>query len=211
MKKAVQLAFCACLLAISTFGQDAAAPKTNTTIQCRALNGSTTPIQADEKVIGDQICRAVPAQKAAQAAAQTQAPTTPQSPTAKQDSAPVSTAPASAVEVLPNSVFIAPINGFETYLAAAFEKKKVPLTVVADQARAAYVITGTSEEKKPGAMKMLVFGQIHADNAASIQMVDQKTGAVIFAYAVNKKNTLHGDQTTAEACAKHLKEKLEKK
>src|SRR5438067_12128759 len=207
MKKAVQLAFCACLLAISTFGQDAAAPKTNTTIQCRALNGSATPIRADEKVIGDQICRAV--QKAAQATAQTQAPTTPQSPTAKQDSAPVSTAP--AVEVLPNSVFIAPMNGFETYLAAAFEKKKVPLTVVADQARAGYVITGTSEEKKPGAMKMLVFGQIHADNAASIQMVDQKTGAVIFAYAVNKKNTLHGDQTTAEACAKHLKEKLEKK
>src|SRR5438874_8751838 len=69
MKKAVQLAFCACLLAISTFGQDAAAPKTNTTIQCRALNGSSTPIRADEKVIGDQICRAV--QKAAQATAQT--------------------------------------------------------------------------------------------------------------------------------------------
>jgi len=53
---------------------------------------------------------------------------------------------------------------------------------------------------------MLVFGQIHADNSASIQMVDQRTGAVVFAYAVNKKNTLHGDQ----ACAKHLKEKLEK-
>jgi len=58
---------------------------------------------------------------------------------------------------------------------------------------------------------MLVFGQIHADNVASIQMVDQKTGAVIFAYAVNKKNTLHGDQTTAEACAKHLKEKAGEK
>jgi hypothetical protein len=42
-------------------------------------------------------------------------------------------------------------------------------------------------------------------------MIDQKTSAVVFAYAVNKKNTLHGDQTTAEGCAKHLKEKLEKK
>ena len=177
----------------------------------RIMDSEVYTSDPDEKVIGDQICRAVPVQKAAQANAQTQAPTTPQSPTAKQDSAPVSTAAASAVEVLPNSVFISPMNGFETYLAAAFEKKKVPLTVVADQARAAYVITGTSEEKKPGAMKMLVFGQIHADNAASVQMVDQKTGAVIFAYAVNKKNTLHGDQTTAEACAKHLKEKLEKK
>lgn len=51
----------------------------------------------------------------------------------------------------------------------------------------------------------------YSDNAASMQMVDQKTGAVVFAYAVNKKNTLHGQQTTAEACAKHLKEQLEKK
>jgi hypothetical protein len=200
MRKAVELALCFCFFAVSAFGQDAA--KTGTTIQCRPLNGSSTPIQSDEKVIGDQICRAVPVQRAAPSP-QTQAPAT-------QNSAPVS-APAPASEVLPNSVFIAPMNGFETYLAAAFDKKKVPLTVVADQARAAYVITGTSEEKKPGAMKMLVFGQIHADNAASIQMVDQRTGAVVFAYAVNKKNTLHGDQTTAEACAKHLKEKLEKK
>src|SRR5438874_12305537 len=128
MKKAVQLAFCACLLAISTFGQDAAAPKTNTTIQCRALNGSSTPIRADEKVIGDQICRAV--QKAAQATAQTQAPTTPQSPTAKHDSASVSTAP--AAEDLPNSVFTAPMNGFETYPAAPFYMQKLGLTVAAD-------------------------------------------------------------------------------
>jgi hypothetical protein len=73
------------------------------------------------------------------------------------------------------------------------------------------LITGTSDDKKPGWAKMIVFGQLHSDNTASIQMIDQKTTAVVFAYAVNKKNTLHGDQTTAEACAKHLKEKLEKR
>lgn len=201
MRKTVELALCFLVLTVSGFGQSGAPKTTNTTIQCRSLDGSTTPIQPDEKMIGDQICRAVPVQKAAPAPV----PAKPQlAPTPAQSAAP------SVPEVLPNSVFITPMNGFENYLAAAFEKKKVPLTVVADQARAAYVITGTSEEKKPGAMKMLVFGQIHADNAASIQMVDQRTGAVVFAYAVNKKNTLHGDQTTAEACAKHLKEKLEK-
>lgn len=203
MRKTVEIAFCFFLFTVSAFAQNGASKTANTTIQCRPMDGSTTPIQPDEKVIGDQICKAVPVQKAAPATAQTQNST----PTTIQPSTP---APAS-VELAPNSVFIAPMNGFETYLAAAFDKKKVPLTVVADQTRAAYVITGTSEEKKPGAMKMLVFGQIHADNAASIQMVDQRTGAVVFAYAVNKKNTLHGDQTTAEACAKHLKEKLEKK
>jgi hypothetical protein len=31
------------------------------------------------------------------------------------------------------------------------------------------------------------------------------------AYAVNKKNMMHAHQTTAEACAKHLKEQIEKK
>lgn len=221
MRKIVEVALCFLLFAVSAFAQNGAYRKVDipqasskTTIQCRPIDGSSTPIQPDEKVVGDQFCRAVPVQKPAAASAQTQVASTtaPTAPAAAQSQPPQSTtssAPAS-VEVMPNSVFIAPMNGFENYLAAAFEKKKVPLTVVADQARAAYVITGTAEEKKPGAMKMLVFGQIHADNAASIQMVDQKTGAVVFAYAVNKKNTLHGDQTTAEACAKHLKDKLEK-
>ncbi len=58
---------------------------------------------------------------------------------------------------------------------------------------------------------MAFTGQIHSDDAASIQMIDRKTDAVVFAYAVNKKNTWHGQQTTAEACAKHLKEQMEKK
>ena len=210
MKKAIQLSLCVCLFALPALGQNAATP--TTTIQCRALDGSSTPVQSDEKVIGDQICKAVPvAQNSAvtvQLAAKKQDSVV--APSAPTSATPTSATPTSA-EVMPNSVYISPMNGFESYLAAAFEKKKVPLTIVADQARAAYVITGTSEEKKAGAAKMIVFGQIHADNAASVQMVDQKTGAVIFAYAVNKKNTLHGQQTTAEACAKHLKEQLEKK
>ena len=50
---------------------------------------------------------------------------------------------------------------------------------------------------------------IHSDAAASISMHDTKTGAIVFAYAVNKKNALHGEQTTAEACAKHLHKKIE--
>ena len=217
MRKAFEFALCVCLLAISTFGQNAASTNPNTSIQCRSIGGSTTAVQPDEKVIGDQICKAVLVQKLTPT--QATSPTPLATPTQNfvpassvpTSSAPTSAAPTSAVEVVPNTVFITPMNGFESYLAAAFEKKNVPLTIVADQARAAYVITGTSDDKKPGWAKMVVFGQIHSDNAASIQMIDQKTSAVVFAYAVNKKNTLHGDQTTAEACAKHLKEKLEKK
>jgi hypothetical protein len=42
-------------------------------------------------------------------------------------------------------------------------------------------------------------------HAASITMTDKRTGAIVYAYAVDKKSTMHGQQTTAEACAKHLK------
>lgn len=106
-------------------------------------------------------------------------------------------------------VYIAPMDGYETYLAAAFEKKKVPLVLVVDENQAQYVVQGTSEEKKAGVAKMLVFGQIHSDDVASVQLVEKKSGTIVFAYAVNKKNTLHGNQTTAEACAKHLKDQIE--
>ena len=37
-----------------------------------------------------------------------------------------------------------------------------------------------------------------------------ETSEVVFAYAVNKKNSLHGRQTAAEACAKHLKDIVSK-
>jgi hypothetical protein len=43
----------------------------------------------------------------------------------------------------PNTVFIAPMNGFDTYLAAAFNKKQMPLILIADEAHAAYIIRGT--------------------------------------------------------------------
>jgi hypothetical protein len=49
-------------------------------------------------------------------------------------------------------------------------------------------------------------GQIHSDEQASVKLVDLKSGDIVFAYAVNKKNSMHGRQTAAEACAKHMKD-----
>jgi TolB-like protein len=109
------------------------------------------------------------------------------------------------------SVFLAPMQGFETYMAAALQKKNVPLVQVANEQQATYVLKGTAEEKKAGWAKIAFTGNIHSDDAASVQLIDRRTGAIVFAYAVDKKNTLHGEQTTAEACAKHLKEAIEKK
>src|SRR6266481_2375708 len=125
--------------------------------------------------------------------------------------APTSPAPIST-KIFPGSkVYITPMDGFENYLAAALGKKKVQLVPVTDKEFADYVITGTSLDKKAGWAKIVFMGNVHSDNAASITMSDRKTGAIVYAYAVDKKSTMHGQQTTAEACAKHLKAHIEGK
>ena len=129
--------------------------------------------------------------------------------------APAPAAPASApvaisTRIVPNSkVYIEPMDGFENYLVAAFRKKKVQLLPIADKEQADYVISGTSVDKKAGWAKIVFMGNVHSDNAASISMTDKKSGVVVYAYAVDKKSTMHGQQTTAEACAKHLEAYIE--
>lgn len=103
-------------------------------------------------------------------------------------------------------IYIEAADGFDTYLSAALEKKKVPVTIVADKSAADFELDGVSDHQKPGWAKTVFLGQIHSDDGASIKLINLKTGEIVFAYAVDKKNTLHGRQTAAEACAKHLKE-----
>jgi hypothetical protein len=115
-----------------------------------------------------------------------------------------------STKIVPNSkVYIQPMDGFENYLIAAFRKKKVQLLPVADKDLADYIISGTSVDKKAGWAKIVFMGNVHSDNAASITMTDKKSGVVVYAYAVDKKSTMHGQQTTAEACAKHLQAHME--
>lgn len=45
------------------------------------------------------------------------------------------------------TVYIEPMGGYETYLAAALTKKHVPLIVVADRDKADYIITSTVAHK----------------------------------------------------------------
>ena len=124
--------------------------------------------------------------------------------------APINSPAAAANRIVPGAkVYIEKMGGFENYLAAAFAKKKVQLIPVADIDQADYVISGTSEDKKAGWAKIVFMGNSQSDNAASVTMIDRKSAAIVFAYAVNKKSTAHGDQTTAEACAKHLQAHIE--
>jgi hypothetical protein len=107
-------------------------------------------------------------------------------------------------------VYINPMNdGFDTYLTSALAKKKVPLTVVTDKAQAEFEISGTSDTKKAGAAKKILLLSWHSSEQASITVTNMKTGESVWAYSVNKKDSAHGKQSTAEACAKHLKEKIQ--
>ena len=101
-------------------------------------------------------------------------------------------------------------DGFETFLKSALSKKKVPLTIVDSKEHADLEMTGTSETQKAGAAKKIFMGSWQSDEQATISIADLKSGEIVFAYSVNKRNSVHGKQSTAEACAVHIKDELEK-
>ena len=109
-------------------------------------------------------------------------------------------------------VYIAPMpDGFDGFLKAAIAKKNVPLTIVEDKTQAAFEITGHSETQKAGAAKKVLMLNWHSNEQASIQVANLESGEVVFAYSVNKKSSAHGKQSTAEACAKHIKKHIAKR
>jgi len=108
-------------------------------------------------------------------------------------------------------VFIAPIEGgFDIYLAAAMHKKEVPIVLVADKSKADYELSGVTESEKAGWAKVVFWGNTSSSEQASVKIVNLKTGIVSWGYNVNKSSSARGKQSSAEACAKHLKEKIEK-
>ena len=105
-----------------------------------------------------------------------------------------------------SKVYITPSDGFETHLKAALEAKQVALTVVDDKEKADYEIVSHAETQKAGAAKKILMGSWHSKEEASIQVSDVKSGEVVFAYSYHTDNSNHGRRSSAESCAKHLKE-----
>lgn len=107
-------------------------------------------------------------------------------------------------------VYVAPMDGFGTYLTSALTKKAVPVRVIADREKADFEISGTAESQKAGWAKIVMTGSAQSREEASINVVNIKSGEVVYAYNVSKGSSVHGKQSTAEACAKHLKNFIEK-
>jgi hypothetical protein len=130
------------------------------------------------------------------------------------------------------TIYIEPMGGYETYLAAAIVKKHVPLVVVADKEKAEYIIRSTVHHMAPSQPATVVNNTTNVNNggndawdkgwefgrqmgahrgysdfsSASIAVIDARSSQIVFAYAAN----VSVDKRTAEACAKHLKNFIEK-
>lgn len=107
--------------------------------------------------------------------------------------------------------FIGPIEGgYDIYLAAAMHKKEVPIVIVTDKTKAEFELSGVTETEKAGWAKTIFMRNTSTAEQASIKVVNIKSGTVVFGYNVNKGSSARGKQSSSEACAKHLKEKIEK-
>jgi TolB-like protein len=117
------------------------------------------------------------------------------------------------------TVYLEPQQGFETYLAAAFAKKGVPLDVVTDQTKATYVLKSApveiKQESTGGKIARCLFAYcagIEDKGNVSVQLIEMSSTKMLWAYSVNKQRGGNkNQQSMAEAVAKHCKEFLEKK
>jgi len=95
------------------------------------------------------------------------------------------------------------MDGFDTSIAAAIIKKEVPVLVVDAKEKATYVLSGTSSTEKAGwAKTIFVSPKASAHAAVQLKTLD---GTLVWAYSVDKTSAYHGEQSTAEAIAKHMK------
>jgi hypothetical protein len=120
------------------------------------------------------------------------------------------TSPALAIEPVASGakIYINSMDGFGSYITAAFRVKGVPLVVVANKSVADYEVIGTSDSQKAGWAKVIFLKQTGSREEASISVVDLRTSEVVFAYNYNTANSYRGKQSAAESCAKHLAEAI---
>ena len=102
-----------------------------------------------------------------------------------------------------------PIEGFETYLAAALRKKDVPLFIVVDRDQADFEIVGTADKKGAGWAKKVFLGDWRSTTSASMSVINLNTGVVAYSDASQRSSANKGLRSSAEKLAKYLKRKIE--
>ena len=106
-----------------------------------------------------------------------------------------------------SKIYIHPMDGFETFVAAALQKKKIPLVIVTDREQADFEIKGGVEKQKAGWAKT-IFGTGMPSIDATMQIANVKTGTVVFTNSSTKENAHRGRKGSAEHLAKNLAKKM---
>ena len=116
------------------------------------------------------------------------------------------------------SIYITPDNGFETDIIAGLQKKSVQVTIVTDEALADYTLTANMvnihQESTGGKIARCLFAYcagIADSGNVSVQLVDNKSKAIVWGYNVAKRTGQKNRQSMAEAIAKHFNNDFLKK
>ncbi len=106
-----------------------------------------------------------------------------------------------------SKVFIHPMEGFETYVTAAIQKKKLPLIIVADREQADFEIKGSVEKQKASWAKTIFISPLPSIDS-TMQVINVKTGVVAYSISSTKANARRGRKGSAEHLAKNLVKKM---
>ena len=101
-----------------------------------------------------------------------------------------------------------PVEGFESYMAAALRKKGVPVIMVADRSRADFEIAGSADKKGAGFAKKWLLGDFRRSTSASLTVTNLHTGVIAYADASDRASANKGLRSSAEKLAKYLKRKI---
>ncbi|MFZ3217268.1 MAG: hypothetical protein WA192_14520 [Candidatus Acidiferrales bacterium] len=183
-------------------------------MQCHDLGSTGFYMQSNESYVNGMACRTVSQSVSVAPASAREAVTVAQTqpfaaaPTYAYASAPLrASGTVRAQAPLVPSVFIEPMQGMEGLLATAFEKKHVPLAEAISADRATYVLHlswgDASAEGAKDASK--------SSATPTLQLINRSSGAVVFAYPLNRENTWHGERFTAEIVASQVKRQVASK
>lgn len=101
-----------------------------------------------------------------------------------------------------------PVEGFESYMAAALRKKGVPVIMLADRAQADFEIQGSADKKGAGFAKKWLLGDFRRSTSASLTVTNLRTGVVAYADSSDRASANRGLRSSAEKLAKYLKRKM---
>jgi hypothetical protein len=115
----------------------------------------------------------------------------------------------SSTKIPANSkIYIHPMDGFETYVVAALQKKKLPLVIVANREQADFEMKGSVEKQKAGWAKTIFISPLPSIDA-TMQVINVKTGVVVYSNSSTKANARRGRKGSAEHLAKNLVTKMQ--